>query len=434
MMKRTFFSFFLVLGSLLGCFGAVASPILQITPTATQVTVSAGSNATLTYQLQNNASATLANLTYLTPPSTQITSNSTCGSSLAPNASCNLVLSFSAPAQTGNLPLSLTVCAFSDKICSTVNAQNRVIVTITPASSNVEKIYVANQGANTVSVINAATEEVIATVNVGTAPFLPSATPDGKKVYITNKNSNNVSVIDTTTDTVLTTISVGAGPQGIAVSPDGSKVYVINGDDASLSVISTATDTVTQTVALSGVNQRDVIFSPDGSRAYVAAREPSAVIIFNAVTNTVIGSINLADDSNPAGFAITPDGALLYVTSPVYSALYIINTATNTVTGTIAATPAFFATMNLAGTRMYVTSGPGGNIVSTVNTATNNVTDTIGVNFAVDAGLNQAQTRLYVTSRTDGTVSVIDPSTNTIINTITVGIQPSGLAVSPPPS
>ena len=40
--------------------------------------------------------------------------------------------------------------------------------------------------------------------------------------YVTNESSNNVSVIDTATNTVVATIPVGAQPRGIAVTPNGS--------------------------------------------------------------------------------------------------------------------------------------------------------------------------------------------------------------------
>ncbi len=43
-----------------------------------------------------------------------------------------------------------------------------------------------------------------------------------------NRDSNSVSVIDTATNTVVATISVGANPFGVSFSPDGTRAYVTN--------------------------------------------------------------------------------------------------------------------------------------------------------------------------------------------------------------
>jgi YVTN family beta-propeller protein len=63
------------------------------------------------------------------------------------------------------------------------------------------------------------------------APFL----------YVANYDSNNVSVIDTATNTVVATVPVGNAPTAVAVTPDGTKAYVTNYGSASVSVIKTAT-------------------------------------------------------------------------------------------------------------------------------------------------------------------------------------------------
>src|SRR6266404_2469698 len=107
--------------------------------------------------------------------------------------------------------------------------------------------YITNGGDNSMSVIDTATNTVIATIPVSDRPFSVVVTPDGSKVYVTNNNSGNprtVSVIDTATNTVIATIHVGAKPFGVAVTPDGSKVYVANnnpGNPGTVSVIDTAT-------------------------------------------------------------------------------------------------------------------------------------------------------------------------------------------------
>jgi YVTN family beta-propeller protein len=55
-----------------------------------------------------------------------------------------------------------------------------------------------------------------------------TVSPDGSKVYATNAAANTVVVIDAATNTVIATIPVGPHPFGVAVTPDGSQVYVAN--------------------------------------------------------------------------------------------------------------------------------------------------------------------------------------------------------------
>lgn len=87
-----------------------------------------------------------------------------------------------------------------------------------------------NKADNTVSVIDAATNTVTATVDVGSGPKAITVNPDGTKVYVANSDDNTISVIGTNTDTVIATVPVGYNPAGIAVTPDETKVYVANED------------------------------------------------------------------------------------------------------------------------------------------------------------------------------------------------------------
>jgi len=67
--------------------------------------------------------------------------------------------------------------------------------------------------------------------------------------YITNNQSLTVSVIDTATNTVVATIPVGFGPAGVAVTPNGSRVYLTHvGGPNFVSVIDTVTNTVVHRV------------------------------------------------------------------------------------------------------------------------------------------------------------------------------------------
>ena len=63
--------------------------------------------------------------------------------------------------------------------------------------------------------------------NAACLSFFPDSRADyGKHVYVANGGSANVSVIDTATNTVLATVPVGTNPRSIAVTPDGKRAYV----------------------------------------------------------------------------------------------------------------------------------------------------------------------------------------------------------------
>ena len=62
--------------------------------------------------------------------------------------------------------------------------------------------------------------------------------------YVTNGFSNNVSVINTASNSVVATVTVGSVPYGVAITPDGSFAYVANQGSDNVSVINTASNSV----------------------------------------------------------------------------------------------------------------------------------------------------------------------------------------------
>jgi YVTN family beta-propeller protein len=68
-------------------------------------------------------------------------------------------------------------------------------------------------------VIDTRTETVAAVVPVGLTPVAVAVAPDGARVYVTDQGSDSVSVIDTGSDAVTGVIRVGSAPFGVAVAP-----------------------------------------------------------------------------------------------------------------------------------------------------------------------------------------------------------------------
>src|SRR5215510_11005889 len=110
------------------------------------------------------------------------------------------------------------------------------------------RAYVTNASDNTVSVIDTATNSVIATIPVGLGPSAVAVTPNGRFAYVVNQLGHNVSVISAASNTVVATVPVGLAPSGLAITPNGAFAYVSSIASANISVIDTATNTVVTTI------------------------------------------------------------------------------------------------------------------------------------------------------------------------------------------
>src|SRR5438477_92473 len=167
---------------------------------------------------------------------------------------------------------------------------------------------------------------------LGVLVLSPVVWAGAPQAYITNLNDGTVSVIDTASNTVMATVPVGNFPNGVAVTPDGAHVYVANVGGSTVSVIATATNTVTATVPV-GLNPEGVAVTPDGTRVYVANFNANTISVIATASNTVTATVTVG--ANPAGVAVTPDGARVYVANQNSNNVAMIATAGNTVTATV---------------------------------------------------------------------------------------------------
>src|SRR2546430_10543667 len=71
--------------------------------------------------------------------------------------------------------------------------------------------------------------------------------------YVPTHKSNSVSVVNTATNTVVATVPVGIQPLAVAITPDGSFAYVTNYWSKIVSVIISAISNVANTVT-DGIN------------------------------------------------------------------------------------------------------------------------------------------------------------------------------------
>jgi YVTN family beta-propeller protein len=132
---------------------------------------------------------------------------------------------------------------------------------------------------------------------VGVEPITVAVTPNSTRAYVTNSGSASVSVIDTATNTVVATIRVGNSPRGIDVAPEGSKVYVVVNGTHRVAVVDVATNTVTKSLPTGIGSPINVEVTP--RRVYVSG---SHLSVIDRAVEAVIETVNLSSDPQVPGF------------------------------------------------------------------------------------------------------------------------------------
>jgi len=290
--------------------------------------------------------------------------------------------------------------------------------------------YVANLGSDTVSIVDVATQSVVATVAVGNDPDGVAATPDGTRVYVSNFLSDNVSVIDSGTNSVTTTIDVGTGPVGLAVTPDGEFVYVTNRGANTVSVVAVATNALVTTIPV-GAGPNAVAITPDGTAAYVTnsfTNSPGTVSVIDLRNKAVTATVEVY--RTPNRVAITPDGRFAYVANFRSWNIAVIDTGSNTVIATVPllGRPSGVV-VNPNGASVYVVTL--GGTVEVIETTTSSVTNVIpvGANPYGIATTHNGGTS-FVANFASGSISVVDLGEEVSGSTVAVGDKPFAVAVT----
>ncbi len=170
------------------------------------------------------------------------------------------------------------------------------------ADSSATNVYVANSTSNAVNVFQynylaSNTYGVKATVTVGATPSAVLLSPHGRKLYVANAGDNTVSVIDTTSSsypvTTISLSSLGGHPNALALTPDGY-LMVINSPVGGITVVQTSNDQVISTFNL-GSYLDQVFLTPSGSDAYItdfAANQVYDLSSIITIASTIPSAIN----------------------------------------------------------------------------------------------------------------------------------------------
>ncbi|HEX3701988.1 MAG TPA: YncE family protein [Vicinamibacterales bacterium] len=168
-------------------------------------------------------------------------------------------------------------------------------------SSDLRRIFTANNGSNTVSAIERGAEASapwnVTVIPIPKAPEGIDIAPDGREVWVASKDDGGgLSVIDVVSKHATPLGSVATTHANrVAFTPDGKLVLVRDGQGF-LIVLDATTRTEVKRIAL---NTTSILVEPNGSRAYATVHPDNHVAVVDLKTLAVIGRIELGSGLDP---------------------------------------------------------------------------------------------------------------------------------------
>lgn len=283
---------------------------------------------------------------------------------------------------------------------------------------------VSNNGCGSISVVDltpGATAPLKKTIAVGTAPSGIDVIPRLGYAVVANNKDGTASIVNLATDTVVATPSTGTNPTGVAINQYSGLAIVANTGSNSISSIdltSITSSTSTPTVNTLGIGQQPIAVAVDPNRAACATSTTSsggigvaavtALQLGGSTATAVINSVDISTNvpaqcttipvvtsgATPTGIVFDPAGGpvsttsngtlsqppgVFYVTGSQTNSIYVFNptTGNSPTPAAVGINPTSLAINPNTGTLLTVNSL--NNTISVLDTQTLKTRATLGI-------------------------------------------------------
>jgi len=196
-------------------------------------------------------------------------------------------------------------------------------------------LFVTDEDAARLSVLDVLRGRVAAKVAVGREPEGVRASPDGRWVLVTSETGNSVAIIDAHTHALVHTVLVGTRPRDLAFTPDSRTAYVSGEADASVYRISLPSGAPTTQLVQLRKEARPMGVALDAARGrlYVSTGRGGTVAVMSPQDGTLIGEV--AVGARPWGLALSADGTRLLTANGPSGDVTVVDTHTLTGVGKV---------------------------------------------------------------------------------------------------
>src|SRR6266540_2503320 len=217
--------------------------------------------------------------------------------------------------------------------------------------------------ADGIGIVDVKTRKLLKILPGGSDPEQLAVSADGKWLFVANEDVAQASVIDAGSGKTLFMVKVGEEPEGVNLRPDGKVVYVTSEGDGEVFAIDAVSPRLITKFAV-GPRPRSTAFLPDSSRAYVTSENGGSIAVVDAMKHRVLSTIQLTGELiRPMGAVASADGKFLFVSTGRGKRLVVIDTATNQPTASIeVGDRPWGLAVSLDGARAYTANGPSNDV------------------------------------------------------------------------
>lgn len=181
-------------------------------------------------------------------------------------------------------------------------------------SAQKKLLAVVSIGSNSVTLISTETNQVIKTIYVGRSPHEPTFTPDSKQLWISVRGEAYISVIDVEKMQEVKRVPVADGPGMVAFTPDGKLAYVCSSFTPELDIVNTSNYRIIKKIPVTSPFSPNIFTSPDGKWIALTHKDVGKVTVINTATMSVEKVINTGAITNHVTFTYVKNKLLMLVT------------------------------------------------------------------------------------------------------------------------
>ncbi len=332
---------------------------------------------------------------------------------------------------------------------------------VSPVASRARTlVYVPNQQAGSVQVIDPSTYAVVATYSVAQSPEHVVPGYDLSTLWVNSDAGNTLTAIDPTTGTVRARVPVD-DPYNLYFTPDGTNALVMAERLKRIDVRDPTTMALRRSlqVPCRGVNHAD--FTADGRTLFVSCEFTGQILVMDANATTISRVVDLnhiatpgATDpmhaqmrggptgwlepgasSMPQDVRLAPDGTHILVADMLRNGVWILDGRTGDVERFLpTGKGAHGIYPSRDASRVYVSNRDEGSVSVLDDTLVVTQTWKLPGGGSPDmGGVTADGTQLWLSGRYSSVVYVIDTATGALLHAIPVRAGPHGLLVWPQP-